>query len=82
MVAFAKWNRTQSDGKLCWQLMVGLIGFERCAATVWDTGVWHTWDRDGTGGENGAEWKPRSGKPDVERAKIEAAAAAIEQGFV
>lgn len=47
----------------------------RCVATVWENGTWHTWDKNGVGGENSVEI-------DVRRAKIEASASAIEQGFV
>lgn len=58
-----------------WQLMVTLDGRSRSAATVWANGTWHTWDRFGIGGENSQE-------STVERAKIEAAASAIAQGFI
>jgi hypothetical protein len=47
----------------------------RRAATVWANGVWHTWDRKGSGGEN---WREDT----VKQAKIEAAASAIAQGFI
>ncbi len=47
----------------------------RVVATVWPNGVWSTWDRNGTGGENDSE-------ETVKRAKIEAAASAIAQGFI
>ena len=43
-------------------------------ATVWANGTWQTFSPDGTGGENDMEGS-------VKRAKIEAAASAIEQGF-
>jgi len=79
---YVKWEYTTTgDLKPCWQLMVGHNEPRRSAATVWLTGVWHTWDENGVGGENSAEWT-RAGKPDVNRAKIEAAAAAIAQGFI
>ena len=45
------------------------------AATVWDNGVWHTWDADGIGGENSAE-------ASVEIAKAEAVLSALNQGFL
>ena len=48
---------------------------KRHVATVWDNGVWHTWDREGSGGENSVE-------PTVAQAKVEAAASAIAQGFI
>lgn len=48
---------------------------KRTIATVFENGVWHTWDRNGNGGENSSE-------PTAERAKVEAAASAIAQGFI
>ena len=63
-------DRKQSE----WRLMLN-VDPPRCVATVWATGVWHTWDEHGTGGENSSE-------ETVARAKIEAAASAIAQGFV
>ena len=62
-----KWHETPD----AWQLRVG----DRCVATAYKSGYWHTWDRDGVGGENSRE-------TDVKTAKIEAAASAIEQGFI
>jgi hypothetical protein len=55
-----------------WKLLVEDRGH---AASVWDNGTWHTWDRNGVGGENFIE-------KTVLRAKIEAAASAIAQGFI
>ena len=43
-------------------------------ATVWDNGTWHTWNRQGHGGENARE-------KNVETAKAQAYLAAIRQGF-
>lgn len=57
------------------ELMVGRGKRPRIAATVWDNGVWHTWDHNGVGGENSIE-------ETVAKAKIEAAASAISQGFI
>ena len=62
------WKRVGDE----WRLQVGMV---RHVATVWDNGTWHTWDRRGTGGENDVE-------ATVARAKIEAAASAIAQGFI
>ena len=59
------------DGE--WRLYVGRR--KRYTATVWSNGAWHTWDRDGNGGENSQEQS-------VYRAKIEAAGSAIRQGFI
>lgn len=56
-----------------WELMVGRR--KQSAATVWGNGVWHTWNRDGIGGENSSE-------ASVKEAKVQAAGAAIMQGFV
>jgi hypothetical protein len=39
------------DGPQEWRLSIARFGKYR--ATVWPNGVWHTWDRDGIGGENG-----------------------------
>jgi hypothetical protein len=44
-------------------------------ANVWNNGVWHTWDRNGVGGENSSE-------ESVKKAMIESAASVIEQGFI
>jgi len=65
------------DGKpIEWQLMVSLPEIPaRCVATVWKNGTWHTWDREGTGGGNDVEDSPK-------QARVEAAASAIEQGFI
>ena len=61
-----------------WNLMYGVnskTGKRRVVATVWGNGVWHTFDRHGSGGENWAE-------SSVDKAKDEAKASAISQGFV
>lgn len=59
-----------------WELQFRYLrGHQRTVATVFNNGTWHTWDEDGIGGENSQE-------PTVERARIEAAASAIAQGFV
>lgn len=51
----------------------------RTVAIVWEKGkqqaVWHTFDQNGTGGEN---WVEDTAK----QAKVEAAASAIAQGFI
>ena len=47
----------------------------RIAATVYPNGIWHTFNQDGVGGEN---WKEDT----IKKAKIEAAASAIAQGFI
>lgn len=78
-MAICEWARTNDPvtGLLKrWDLMVHRQSGERTsAARVWPNGVWHTFDQDGVGGENDVE-------SDVRRAKIEAAASAVEQGFV
>lgn len=63
-----EWHREGSE----WNLRVR---GKRTVATVFDNGTWHTWDKRGNGGENASE-------STVTRAKIEAAAAAIAQGFI
>lgn len=45
---------------------------DRDAASVWSNGTWHTWDRNGTGGENASE-------PTVELAKRAAEEALARQ---
>lgn len=55
-----------------WKLMVAGRGH---AASVWLNGTWHTWNPHGVGGENSSE-------ETVAKAKIEAAASAIAQGFI
>lgn len=81
------------SGEMCLRLMVD----GRSIATVWSSGAWHTWDRDGVGGENSvevdvvAEPCPRSrlsapvlesiDRPNVIRAMREAQASAVAQGF-
>jgi hypothetical protein len=67
--ALVRWEFSEHQRQ--WNLLVQ----GRSAATVWDNGTWHTWDRQHTGGENSQETT-------VERAKIEAAASAIAQGFI
>lgn len=49
-----------------------LMWGKRCVASVWENGVWHTWDSLSTGGENAQE-------PTVERAKRQALAALVRQ---
>ncbi len=67
---------TSSVGKpSCWNLVVGRGKKPRIVATAWDNGTWHTWDRNGHGGENSVE-------KTVKQAKVEAAASAIAQGFI
>ena len=57
---------------LTWELYVGEKG---PFATVYENGVWFTWDQDGVGGEN-------SISDTVEKAKKSSSAYAIMQGFV
>lgn len=61
-----RWKRSLSEGASCWKTQW---------ATVWDNGVWHTWDKHGTGGENSRE-------PTVINAMAEAMKAAHRQGFI
>lgn len=56
-------------------LVLTIDGHPRVVANVWSNGIWHTWDHRGAGGENSSE-------KTVRRAKIEAAAAVIDQGFI
>ena len=55
------------------------------AATVWRNqhgeATWHTWDQQGGGGENDVEHEATSDES-CKRARIEAAASAIDQGFI
>ena len=67
----SKWVFDEKEN--CWELVVK--GRKCPAATVWNNGTWHTWDRDGVGGENSKE-------ESVHKAKIESSASAIMQGFI
>jgi len=63
---FAPWrvewrDNVRSQGSLE-AVAVDCMGKKTELATVWKNGVWHTWDRRGTGGENASE-------PTVELAK-------------
>ena len=58
-----------------WMLMVRDGRKTYMAAKVWSNGTWHTFDRNGVGGENWSE-------PTVKQARVEAAALAIAQGFI
>lgn len=60
-----KWKRGTCEDAPCWKTPW---------ATVWDNGVWHTWDGEGNGGENSSE-------PTVIEAMAEAMKAAHRQGF-
>lgn len=62
-----RWLRCR-DG---WELRCG----KRVVANVYDNGTWHTWDQNGTGGENSQE---RS----ILMAKVEAEASVIRQKFI
>lgn len=80
MAAIVRWEEVEPepnwDGSRMYRKWVLRVGKRKTpAATVWENGVWHTWDRSGVGGENSRE-------PTAYEAKIEAAAAAIEQGFI
>ena len=66
------WVWCYIGGEHSWELQ---RGDSTSAATVWENGVWHTWDKDGVGGENASE-------KTVENAKIEATLSAINQGFL
>ena len=61
-----KWEFSLSEDSLC---------LKTEWATVWFNGVWHTWDKDGTGGENGKERT-------MEEAIVEATHSAYKQGFI
>ncbi len=64
------WWETAGDD---WELRVRGRGLS--AATVYETGTWHTWDRDGNGGENSSE-------KTIALAKKEATYSALRQGFI
>jgi hypothetical protein len=70
--ALVRWVSYGSDN---WDLVVGRGKHPRTVATVWANGTWSTWNRSGTGAENDKE-------DTVKRAKIEASASAISQGFI
>lgn len=71
MDSICRWKKQPGH----WDLLVNRNGSCSVVATVYPNGTWHTWDRDGVGGENDVE-------DSVRRAKTEAAAAAIDQGFI
>ncbi len=62
------------NGSGAWELKVKGKK-EYTAAVVYPSGVWHTFNKRGVGGEN---WKEET----VRQAKVEAAASAIQQGFI
>jgi len=72
-----------------YRLIVGKLirrGKMRCVATVWvkpecNYATWHTWDIQGTGGENSVEYAD-SCEAATLQAKGMASLAAITQGFV
>ncbi|MCK5611588.1 hypothetical protein KAR91_57485 [Candidatus Pacearchaeota archaeon] len=47
----------------------------RCRAIVYPNGTWHTWDKDGVGGENDTE-------KTVSEAMRQAYASCVIQGFI
>jgi hypothetical protein len=69
--------------KLKWQFIDNIINRKweliredgTNAATVYDNGLWHTWDRSGGGGEN---WHEKN----VDIAKAEAMLSVVNQGFI
>lgn len=90
--SLVRWVATKlnniDDTVIEWNLIVGkLMGRkkQRCVATVWRNvgthATWHTWSQTGEGGENDVEHELTSDES-CKRAKIEAAASAIEQGFI
>ena len=58
----------------CWELK-RWFGLGKSAATVFPSGTWFTWDRDGNGGEN-------SKQDHIELAKTIAHKSAISQRFI
>jgi hypothetical protein len=50
----------------------------RKRADVWANGVWHTWDTDGVGGENGS----CDGRDKIRDAMDQVMAAVVRQGWV
>lgn len=68
-----RWSLSRDeDGDFQWDL---LRADGTSAATVWENGVWHTWDFNGVGGEN-------SSQDTVSNAQREALLSAINQGFL
>lgn len=91
--SLVRWVATKlsetDDTVIEWKLIVGKVWNrqkQRCVATVWRNvgtthATWHTWSQTGEGGENDVEHELTSDQS-CKRAKIEAAASAIEQGFI
>lgn len=52
-----------------------LMAGKRHLATVWHNGTWHTWDRQGIGGENSQE-------KTIEEAQTQAELALVRQGWM
>jgi hypothetical protein len=68
-----RWSLSRDDdGGFQWDL---LRTDGTSAATVWENGTWHTWDQNGTGGEN-------SSQDTVSNAQMAALLSAINQGFL
>jgi hypothetical protein len=72
VIPMVSWHQVKDDPGV-WELKV--IGRGTAVATVYPDGVWSTWDRNGTGGENSKE-------ASVSEAKTMAAGRAIAQGFI
>lgn len=72
-MSLAKWVANKSRDKELGRQ--DLMHNGREVATVWNNGIWHTWDSDGVGGENDREYS-------VCQAKLEATLSAFNQGFL
>lgn len=66
-----RWRKENEDSTAACTLMDGQ---GRNRVTVWDNGVWHSWDEDGVGGENGS-------CENVQDAMDQAVAAVVHQGW-
>lgn len=69
-----KWVPTEDSHGKGWILRDGR---GRNRANVWGNGVWHTWDTDGVGGENGG----CEGRHAVQDAMDQTMAAVARQGW-
>lgn len=90
---FVRWVVAVNDAAgipIEWRLIVGKLmrrRKQRCVATIWvniseKSATWHTWNADGEGGQNDVEADAVDYRRAVRRAKANAGAAAIEQGFI
>lgn len=70
-----RWMRAGDSYGRGWVLQDGR---GRTRANVWGNGIWHTWDEEGIGGENGVCEGPRK----IQDAMDQVMAAVVRQDWV